>query len=136
MFKGIPFNPTIPFPKMYFKETRLHERFSCNNEALFITVENWKQHKCLIGDCCVTCETHKMKHWAAVKTLLENVIIVMENTVFRTAGYKKYLHLVTPLFYKIYTCTWNKCGRRCTLSCQQQLSLGNTLILFLFTCVF
>lgn len=30
-FKSIPFDPTIPFPKMYFKEIRIHERFSYNN---------------------------------------------------------------------------------------------------------
>lgn len=39
-FRGIPFNPTILFFKMYFKEIRIHERFSYNNEALFIAVKN------------------------------------------------------------------------------------------------
>lgn len=46
-FKGIPLDLIIPFPNMYFKATRIHERFSCNDEDLFINVKNWKQHKCL-----------------------------------------------------------------------------------------
>ena len=71
-----------------------------------------------------------MKHCVAVKMVLENVILSWKNIVFRQAGYKKHLHLVTALFYKICTCVknkhaWKKYGRGYTLSRQQQLCLVN-----------
>lgn len=78
-----------------------------------------------------------MKYYVVIKIILENAIIFMGN-ILKRAGYKKYLHLGTLLFYQIYTRVGiNVLGKNTKGDAQQVVNSSYLwVIVIVFICIF